>query len=258
MTEEQWFYVRDHAREGPLSRKELQRLFHVGALDQGTLVWAPSLENWTPAAQVPEFLPSEPVQPLPVPVQNAPTVSPQRSSPPLPILDPDGPQVRPWVRYGARFVDFVVGATATCLVMLLAAPAVLGWPEIALNMIFPLYWVFVESAFLASWGTTPGKWLLRVTVRNGDGSKLTLRQAVTRSFRVWWRGLGTGFPLAELFTNIVAYRKLTEVGKTTWDRDGGHVVTHRQVGVLRGLIASSILVGFVLLVLIGKLGEIQK
>jgi uncharacterized RDD family membrane protein YckC len=114
-------------------------------------------------------------------------------------------------------------------------------------------WVFFEALLLSTWGTTPGKALLKTTVQKSNSSKITLTDAFKRSFRVWLRGLGTGFPLVSIFTLVLSYRTLNEFGQTTWDRDGGFVVTHKKIGTVRVLIAVLSIVVFVLLVTISKI-----
>lgn len=48
--------------------------------------------------------------------------------------------------------------------------------------------------------------------------------------------MGIGFPIATLITLLIAYKKLTEEGITTWDRKGGFVVSHKKIGALRTIV----------------------
>jgi hypothetical protein len=46
---------------------------------------------------------------------------------------------------------------------------------------------------------------------------------------VWWRGVGTGFPLASLITASIAFSNLNKNGITSWDRDCGCQISHSPI-----------------------------
>jgi len=99
-----------------------------------------------------------------------------------------------------------------------------------------LYWP-LEAFMLSVCGGTPGKWLLGIQVIHSNGQKLTFKDAWSRSFRVWWRGMGLCIPLCSPFTMFHGYRCLKTDGTTSWDRDGDLIVVHRSIGVLKGICA---------------------
>ncbi len=157
------------------------------------------------------------------------------------------PQVRPWVRYFARQFDYFLFAFAFSFTSVIIIPSFSGLPDIVLGMLILFFWIFVEAALLASWGTTPGKWLLKRIVRTSNNQKLTFSGALSRSFSVWLTGLGAGFPIVTFITLVVAHTKLTKDRITTWDRKGGFVVSHNKIGVLRVIITVLFFVGFFVL-----------
>jgi len=53
-----------------------------------------------------------------------------------------------------------------------------------------------------------------------------------RSFRVWWEGIGCGFPLLAPVLIAVAYEKLSQNQETDWDFAQDVLVTHGPPGVL--------------------------
>ena len=110
--------------------------------------------------------------------------------------------------------------------------------ELVFGLVVVFVWVFIESLFLSSTGTTPGKWLFKTRLIPPSGDKPDYSTALSRSFKVWWRGLGIGFPLASLITLIVAHGNLTKNGTTTWDRDDGFTVVHERIGPLRVIVAA--------------------
>lgn len=145
----------------------------------------------------------------------------------------DASQVHPWVRFWARMFDFAFATLVIAVIVAIIIPSSRDMPELLLGMVVLFVWVFIEATLLSTWGTTPGKWLLRITLRDSAGRILTNSDALYRSFLVWWRGLGIGFPIASLITLIVAYRNLSKNGITTWDRDGNLVVSHKRIGTPR-------------------------
>ena len=163
-------------------------------------------------------------------------------------LQTSAPTVRPWVRFFARQMDIMIFTSV--LVFFLEAIS-LGYPNIFLgvndmfsgviailfDMLILFLWVFVEAVFLSTFGATPGKWLLRVTVRDSEGKKLTFLRALRRSFLVWLKGLGIGIPILTAITPIFAYNRLIKRGITSWDRDCHTTVSHQRIGIIRTMIA---------------------
>lgn len=113
--------------------------------------------------------------------------------------------------------------------------------------------MFVEAFLLAVVGTTPGKSLLRVEISRADGRSAGLKDAFLRSFSVWFRGLGIGgIPVVVVFTMIIAYNKLKTDGITSWDREGGFIVSHKNIGWRRILIITLLFCFFPALILLGQ------
>ena len=101
---------------------------------------------------------------------------------------------------------------------------------------------------LSTIGTTPGKALLNIRLRNEDGSRLSYTSALTRSAKVAIMGQGVGIPIIALVTHICAYNRLTQHGITSWDESGRHVIAHKEINILRIIILALILVGFLALI----------
>jgi len=153
---------------------------------------------------------------------------------------PDGPSVeieikpRPWVRFWARHIDITIACVLLAFIILVTSPREmpmdrLGYEGAIFEAIF--LWIFLEAFLLATIGTTPGKALLNVAVRTSGGARLSGVQALSRSARVWFFGLGAG--LLGLFTGIVAHGRLRTKGKASWDEKLALTVSHTRVGTLR-------------------------
>lgn len=156
------------------------------------------------------------------------------------------PQVRPWIRLFARNIDQVLGALPWIPVVLFIAPGLLS-SRIVLTCLVVVGSTLVNAALFALFGTTPGKWMLGVMVRDSIGEKLAFKDALWREWDVLFRGMGLGIPLVSLITGGIAYGTLTSSGETSWDRDGGFTVSHRPVSILGGTMAVVVLVGVIIL-----------
>lgn len=176
--------------------------------------------------------------------------------PPLTAAAPPANQVRPWVRYWARMFDIYVAAIVLGIAVGVATPHALDQPGsdqlFGLAVIF--VWVFIESLLLSTVGTTPGKWLFRTRLVAPSGGKPRYLAAISRSIKVWWRGLGMGFPIASLITLMVAHGNLTKNDITSWDRDDGFTVVHDRIGPARIVFAVIAFLLFFVLFVIGTVG----
>ncbi len=157
-------------------------------------------------------------------------------------------QVRPWVRYLARMVDIWLFSVLVGLTAGIFAPSILNVPNIVLTIEILFAWVFQESILLANCGTTPGKWLFKINVRDSRGRKLSFSDALNRSFSVLFKGMGAGIPVISLISLLSSKSKLKKDGITTWDEDGGYVVTHEKIGVGRSIVIAISIVVFLSLI----------
>jgi uncharacterized RDD family membrane protein YckC len=172
--------------------------------------------------------------------------------------EPSGSQVRPWSRWAARNLDFLLFSFLVGLVIgifeMLTHQSTSNIPDSAFNILFGfVYATVVEPIMLCSWGTTPGKALLKIRLRQQNGAKLSYELALERSFAVWIKGLGIGLPFISLFTLLNSYNVLTKEGKTPWDRDGDFSVSHQVIGPLRVTVIVLLLLSFLVLVVAGKI-----
>ena len=191
------------------------------------------------------------------PAQASRTVAP--TDPPIVARATSGvAQVRPWVRYWARMLDLYLASFVGGIVVSIFNPDAFNdkGSEQLFGLVVVFAWVFIESLLLSTTGTTPGKWLFKIHLIPPSGEKPNYSTALSRSLKVWWRGLGIGFPLASLITLIVAHGKLTKNGTTTWDKDEGFSVAHERIGPLRVIVAVFFFIGFLLLIIVGSAAKV--
>jgi uncharacterized RDD family membrane protein YckC len=163
-----------------------------------------------------------------------------------------GHEIHPWRRYFARIVDMNLSLAlvlmpvvfVACFLIALVSPATVdafaGWMEevsgnrIANILLTCLLWVPLETLFMCTLGTTPGKWVFGIRVRDEHGGKLKPALALKRAASVYFQGLGMGLPLVSLITLVMSYNRLTKESITAWDERLGTAVMYLPVGVLRG------------------------
>jgi len=132
----------------------------------------------------------------------------------------------PWQRYWARSLDlglsfgiagavlalvFRTSALNTNTALLRIVICVLGWTlELAL-----------EPLLLCTWGTTPGKWLLGLELRDAQGGKLSFSQGFRRTWDVLCAGYGFEIPVYSLVQMYRCYKGCRENQPLDYDSDGG-------------------------------------
>lgn len=131
----------------------------------------------------------------------------------------------PWLRLFARELDraiYLLPWTVIQLYVLRWFPTTAGerllsnlvdWP-ISILMFFAL-----EPLLLSTWGTTPGKALFGLKVRDMQGNKLSWRAACRRLAGVYAHGLCFDIPLVRLFFLWNSYKACRDGLPQEWEED---------------------------------------
>lgn len=239
-----------HPDKNPDNRQEAERILKI--INQAYAILSDPLrrkehDEWIKRQRESEGRPTQRPPPPPPP----PYARQQRKEE---YTVPPSRMVRPWVRFWARTLDTCTFGIVAGTTLGFAYPGALSGetnPHV-LGMIILFAWTFAEPIFLSTIGTTPGKWLFRTKIEHQSGS-ISFDAALDRSLKVWWRGMGIGFPIANLITNLVAYKKLIKNGETTWDADSGFTVTHGHIGAVR--VFAAVLIFYVFFIFIAAAGE---
>lgn len=255
----QWFYSENESQQGPVGEDVLVHRFRSGDLGQDSLVWAEGMKDWVAAAEIKEF--SFPVEASVVSagsvMDGARVVGGSASPYAPPLVESEvvsapqlisGSQVRPWIRFWARTLDVMIFGVVVGVAIGLLIPEALDMLDGLFNVLILGVICLVESVFLTLFGTTPGKAIFRISVRHADGSRLSFPEALVRSLRVLYRGLGLGIPLVSMITQIVACNRLSNNGITSWDRDANLTVGHQKIQAWRWLVILLLIGGFCALV----------
>jgi hypothetical protein len=154
---------------------------------------------------------------------------------------------RPWNRLGARLFDYAIWGIVLALLLseLRGVGLVpdriayyLGHPLVA-PMLITGTWIAIETLLMASLGTTPGKWLfgcyLQFSISDAYANRSMrsqLLRAFKRSVRVWWEGMGCGFPLLAPILIAIAYERVVQNQETDWDFAQDCLATYAPPGIL--------------------------
>ncbi|HEX3025678.1 MAG TPA: RDD family protein [Clostridia bacterium] len=153
------------------------------------------------------------------------------------------PQVRPWVRFFARMIDYVLIYSIIIFFLKIMTPGLFALYQSVTYISIPaLVWLIIEAILISTIGTTPGKWILRITVRNSDGSKLNFKNSLLRSLMVFSCGYGLSLPYVNIITSIISFIYLKSNKKTLWDKKMNLQVTHEKIDTWRGSVAAVVLI----------------
>lgn len=84
-----------------------------------------------------------------------------------------------------------------------------------------------EPVLLHYWGTTPGKWIFGLSVRDEDGEKLSIRTAYARLWGVFVYGSCYALPFFDWYCNYKCYRACKEE-ELPWDLENGCSIVVRE------------------------------
>ena len=84
-----------------------------------------------------------------------------------------------------------------------------------------------EPVLLHYWGTTPGKWIFGLSVRDEDGNKLSIRTAYARLWGVFGYGNCYALPFFDWYYNYKCYRACKEE-ELPWDLENGCSIVVRE------------------------------
>lgn len=146
------------------------------------------------------------------------------AAPAVPKTDTWHKVTAPWRRLFARLLDDFLYTTVWVLFGLLVihkSPATdtgAAWTTLA-GFVSVLLMVLIEPLFLSTWGTTPGKWLLGLSVRNNTGQKLSYGEAFYRTVQALWYGIGFWLPVYNLVRGYKCYYDCTDGKTLEWEWD---------------------------------------
>lgn len=153
-------------------------------------------------------------------------------------------QLNPITRFLARFLDYCFFYALCILPFFFTSLIDNDLIHCIAISIIPLVWVPVEALLTYLFSTTPGKFLFGIFIRGEHGKKLSLKQAFTRSFKVWFKGLGANIPFLNLFMFGKSFIQIKNEGRLDIDKDCLTHIYQKKRRRLRSTIASSLIALF--------------
>lgn len=143
----------------------------------------------------------------------------------------------PWRRFFARAIDLNLYEMTWMVILTDAGLCAMGQRGVTfLNMLLSLLtMLLLEPLLLHTTGTTPGKWLLGLSVRNVNGAKLRYSEAFARTARLIWRGFGAEIPIYCWVRLYKSFRTEERGEPLDWEEDTEQAA--KPFGWKRGLAA---------------------
>jgi len=151
---------------------------------------------------------------------------------------------KPLTRFLARIIDYSLFYSLLVLPLFFASLFDHDLTHILAIVAIPLLWVPLEALLLSLFGTTPGKAIFGIQVRNQQGQKLSIKHSLKRAFLVWLKGLGLNLPLANLFCGFRSFQAIKKEGRTSVDISLGAQIYHKKQGRFRTAIGGFIVALF--------------
>jgi uncharacterized RDD family membrane protein YckC len=231
--------IEDGERRGPFPQFEIERRILDGDLEPDCPAWVEGQGSWQEISRSPQFaavferardaLQGGP-EPDPAAGQAEPEPEPVAAQPPeLPAQAVTTAQLLR--RFWARWFDLHLFGVIWWSGMRLAGHDLAALMTDMWMLVWQMLpWFAIEALMIHLWGTTPGKALLGIRVRQADGSPPSIGASVWRSLRVWTLGLGLGMPLLVILCQGLSLWTSRRLGRPLWDVAGDHRVA---VGPLR-------------------------
>jgi uncharacterized RDD family membrane protein YckC len=258
----QIYLLQDGEKSGPFSVFEVAEEVRSGRATGDTLGWHQGSDGWIRLEDLPAastiFVEPPPRREL----VEAEDLAARRAR-----LAPE--RLRSSVRLWARLIDLfflewiilmvVLGSGMTTVTDLLTKT------HLEMQLLPAALLVVVEAFLIRSFGTTPGKWLLRVQVVMDDGGLLSLKTSFRRALTVWWRGVGFWLVPLNIFMMALSQATLLSTGKTPWDHACGTRLEYGKLDTNRILLIIAIMIVLLLAMnfafgeqLLGALEEAKK
>lgn len=269
------YWIQGHEQKGPLPEVEVISMLEAGLIPENARAWHAGCPEWVCIRDLPALKRAGAVSRGEGERRNreeeglenageeqAPALAADVDCPPEEggtAPEEGAPLVVPYayVRFLGRMADIMMHMTLYVSVFRVSGlafnPGFLpGSYEALLYLCLPM--VLVETAFLGTLGTTPGKAMLGVSVRDYRGRRLSFPTAFRRSLFVMVLGLGCFAPSLMLLALFFSWWWVRRFGFTPWDRKLGSTdvlnspLTPRKVVMTLALVILCLQLIYVLLI----------
>lgn len=242
------YWIQDHEKRGPLPEVEVISMLEAGLIPENARAWHAGCAEWVRIRELPvlkEMLAlreeegkereenrrrgaEEPYDEADDEKFSAEEAVTDESDPGENSSEQEAGTMLvvpyPYVRFLGRMADVMMHMTLYLAVLrafgVAFNPDLLpGSYEALLYICVPM--ILIESLFLSTLGTTPGKAMLGVSVRDYLGNRLSFSTAFRRALFVMVLGLGCFAPSLTLLTLFFSWWWVRRFGFTPWDRKLG-------------------------------------
>lgn len=145
---------------------------------------------------------------------------------------------KPFTRFLARALDYSIFYCFFILPLFFTSLLDQDTLHLACVLLIPLFWIPFEALFISLLGTTPGKALLGIHIRDGNCKKLSLKTSFKRSFLTWVKGIGCNLPVLNIFLAAKRFKQMKAQGVAPWDSQDDTQFYHKKKRSLRTLLSS--------------------
>ena len=130
----------------------------------------------------------------------------------------------PWRRFFARMLDMWLYTTLWSMFLLLVCHVNVARNAAGTGLVSTLaalgMMLFGEPLLLRLWGTTLGKWIMGLYVRDEEGQRLRYQTALDRTMGALWYGMGAWIPVYRLVRLWKSGRACEDGQALPWEADG--------------------------------------
>lgn len=256
------YWIQDHEKKGPLPEVEVISMLEAGLIPENARAWHAGCAEWVRIHDLPVlkemFAIREEEEELRKLGKDVPENDAEISAA-EPVNGESGTEEAekkpeedvvlvvpyPYVRFLGRMADVMMHMTLYLAVLRLlglgfSSDFLPGSYEALLYLCLPL--VLIEAAFVATLGTTPGKAMLGISVRDYLGRRLSFSTAFRRSLFVMVLGLGCFAPSLMLLALFFSWWWVRRFGFTPWDRKLGTTDVLNDSLTLRKVVMTLVLI----------------
>lgn len=143
-----------------------------------------------------------------------------RYAPPQDRYVPPESAHHPWRRWFARSVDLLIYGLlwmAVCTLGFRWHQSGSFWSRVLNSYVEWGLLFLLEPLCLHLWGTTPGKAIFGISIRNAAGEKFGWDAALRRTWRVFGNGYGYGIPVYSIWRQWKSYRACRDGEREPWE-----------------------------------------
>lgn len=257
------YWIQDHEKKGPLPEVEVISMLEAGLIPENVRAWHAGCSEWVRIHDLPVLKEMFAIRKEKEERRKAEEEAPEGEAAELSVADPveagtvpeeaetaedEGVVLvvpYPYVRFLGRMADVMMHMTLYLAVLRILGvaftPSFLpGSYEALLYLCLPL--VLIEAAFVGTLGTTPGKAMLGVSVRDYQGNRLSFSTAFRRSLFVMVLGLGCFAPSLMALALFFSWWWVRRFGFTPWDRKLGTTDVLNESLTLRKVVMTLVLI----------------